>query len=48
MKRNRFLGFLIAFSMLISVLPTYVYAAAAGTVFTAGDFNYKVNAGNAV
>lgn len=42
-KLNKFFGLLITMCMLVSLIPTMASAAAAGTTFTAGLFNYKVN-----
>ena len=40
---KKVISLLISVCMLISIVPTFVSAAEAGTTFTAGDFTYKVN-----
>ena len=42
-KINKLLGLFVVACMLISLVPTMTFAATAGTIFTAGDFNYTVN-----
>ena len=40
---KKIISLLISVCIVLSVVPTFVSAAAAGTTFTAGNFTYKVN-----